>query len=278
MMEVVKKKVCLLGDPAVGKTSLIKRFVLDRYDDKYLSTLGTKISKKIVTINELKKSITLMIWDLTGQPEFHQVHVAAFKKSSGALVVGDMTRKSTVDNMEKWVATLYETERDIPVMLLVNKSDLTDFAEVDEEYVKTYAARLDLDHLFTSAKTGRNVEEAFERMGRLLLGADEKRAPRLDKKVVAEAKERPKGKELLHIEDKLVSEFCEMIGNTDFGMSILRNQFQKAGVDFNNPTLEGLRAIAEQLLEVIKVFKGEDEAKRAKKELAKILVGGTPHG
>ena len=86
-------KICIVGDPAVGKTSLIRRFVFDKYDDKYISTLGTKISKKDVLYNDKKIEMTMMIWDVIGQQSFKSIHKSAFKGAKGAFIVCDLTRK-----------------------------------------------------------------------------------------------------------------------------------------------------------------------------------------
>jgi small GTP-binding protein len=277
-MDTIKKKICLLGDPAVGKTSLIRRFVIDKYDDKYISTLGTKVSKKVLTDEEMEKSLTLMIWDLTGQPEFNQVHEAAFRKAAGALVVGDITRKETIDNMEFWIAAAQESEGSIPIIMLANKSDLIEQAEVDKAYLEAFASRLNADYMLTSAKTGNNVEIAFHHLGKMIMGLLETPVLKLDTTIVARIKEKPKGKEILHIEDRIVAKFCEIIGNEDFGMSILRKQFQKKGIDFNKPTYEGLRSISDELVEIVRVFKGDQMASKTRMEMARIINGGAPGG
>src|SRR3972149_5378948 len=97
------KKICLLGDPSVGKTSLIRRFVLDEFDDKYLSTIGTKVSKKLLSVEiperDMKVKLTLMIWDVAGQQEYRMFHKMYLKGVEGAFSVGDITRRSTIETM-----------------------------------------------------------------------------------------------------------------------------------------------------------------------------------
>ena len=96
----LKVKICLVGDSAVGKTSLIRRYVMDIFDDKYLSTLGTKVSKKQVIIKNEDREVafTFSIWDVLGQKDFKKIQNLAFRGSKGAMLVCDLTRKDTLEN------------------------------------------------------------------------------------------------------------------------------------------------------------------------------------
>lgn len=164
---VLKKKICLLGDPAVGKTSLIRKYVMDKYDDEYISTLGTKVTKKELTfIDEATKSeinLTLMIWDVLGQKEFKRIHDAAFQGTKGAFIVCDITRFETVASMEDWIYRLLEVSGKIPIILLANKSDLS--PNPDVSYLEGVAKTFNAPFYLTSAKTGKNVAEAFFDLG-----------------------------------------------------------------------------------------------------------------
>ena len=167
---VLKKKICLLGDPAVGKTSLIRKYVMDKYDDEYISTLGTKVTKKELIFNdEVTKSetdLTLMIWDVLGQKEFHRIHEAAFQGAKGAFIVCDVSRFETVASMEDWTYKLLEVAGKIPVILLGNKSDLV--ANPDISYLEGVAKTFNTSFYLTSAKTGKNVAEAFFKLGTMV--------------------------------------------------------------------------------------------------------------
>jgi small GTP-binding protein len=176
MQKSVEKKVCLLGDWGVGKTSLIRRFVFNAFDDRYLSTLGVKVSKKGFVIKDFKKkpflkvNLTLLIWDLVGQKGFQYLQATAFKGTNGALIVCDVTRPETIEAMERWISSLYAETKPMPLIFLANKVDLTENAvplEVNghiEDMANKYHG-----HFFpTSAKTGMNVEDAFQLMGRNL--------------------------------------------------------------------------------------------------------------
>ncbi|HLE46260.1 MAG TPA: Rab family GTPase, partial [Thermoplasmata archaeon] len=114
-MEVrrMKMKICLVGEAAVGKTSLIRRFVLDDFDDKYIQTLGTKVSKKELTLpssvgdSELKVDMT--IWDIMGQKGFRELlKDAYFYGAHGALAVCDVTRRGTLEDLRGWIGGLRE--------------------------------------------------------------------------------------------------------------------------------------------------------------------------
>ena len=97
----VKVKICLLGDAGVGKTSLIRRYVMDMFDDKYITTLGTKVSKRKLVIkkNDNEFDLTFSIWDILGQEEFKNIQNMALKNSKGAIIVCDITRKKTLENI-----------------------------------------------------------------------------------------------------------------------------------------------------------------------------------
>ncbi len=174
----VEKKISLLGDWGVGKTSLIRRYVYNAYDDRYLSTLGVKVSRKEIVIKDFKKkpffrvNLNLLIWDLVGQKGFKSVQHTAYKGTNGAFIVCDLSRPETIDSIEWWVSSLFKETKPIPIILLANKVDLTEDSvplELNrrtDDIIKKHNATF----FPTSAKTGRNVEAAFQAMGKLLTG------------------------------------------------------------------------------------------------------------
>ncbi|HEY7588007.1 MAG TPA: Rab family GTPase [Thermoplasmata archaeon] len=162
----MKVKVCLVGEAAVGKTSLIRRFVLDNFDDKYIQTLGTKVSKKEMTAPGLDAEgdlqIDMTIWDIMGQKGFRELlKEAYFYGAKGILAVADVTRKKTLDDLDDWIEGVYSVTGKIPIEFLANKVDLKDQAEVHEDDMVQAAKAYDSPFHFTSAKTGVNVELAF---------------------------------------------------------------------------------------------------------------------
>jgi small GTP-binding protein len=162
----VIKKICLLGDPAVGKTSLIRRYVFDMFDDKYITTIGTKVTKKTVVVpGPVQPSadirITLLIWDILGQREYQRLHPVYYQGAEGALIVCDSTRKETIGNLATWVTSFKNVVGNVPVVFLINKSDLVDPEKFDRTEIDSLSRQHHAPYLPTSAKNGLNVERAF---------------------------------------------------------------------------------------------------------------------
>jgi small GTP-binding protein len=160
-------KLCLLGDGAVGKTSLVRRYVFDVFDDKYLMSFGTKVSKK--TINVSGSEIDLMIWDILGQKSHESLHAAYYRGAAGALAVCDFTRPETMANLRSWIGSLRSVVGEMPVIVLGNKSDLEKRYSLKE--LESFGQSVGCSVLETSAKTGQNVELAFSEIGKKLLEA-----------------------------------------------------------------------------------------------------------
>ncbi len=160
-----QKKVCLLGDPAVGKTSLIRRFVEDTFDDHYISTIGTNVMSKIVNLYIPKTGestkIKLMIWDIAGQKNISDIHASYYRGVEGALIVCDITRNNTLEHLPDWIYQFRKLTNNAAFVTLVNKSDLTHLKKIDAEEAKNIAESWKSHYFPTSAKTGDGVENAF---------------------------------------------------------------------------------------------------------------------
>jgi small GTP-binding protein len=162
-----KKKVCLLGDTAVGKTSLIRKYVFDEFSDDYLTTIRTKTSKKEMFLvfpeEEVEFNVTLLIWDIMGQHSFRNIlKEAYFYGANGGIVVCDLTRKDTLESIHGWVETLTSVAGKIPLVFIGNKSDLSNEAEFELNDIENLAKELGgLSCFTTSAKDGTNVNSVF---------------------------------------------------------------------------------------------------------------------
>ena len=155
---MIQKKVCLVGASAVGKTSLISRFVKSIFSDKYLTTVGVKIDKKIVRLDE--KELTLMLWDLAGEDEFLQMRMSYLRGSSGYLLVADGTRRATLDKAFDLKKRIEQELGRIPFVLALNKRDLEDEWDIDENETRGLS-QIGWPVVQTSAKTGEGVEDLF---------------------------------------------------------------------------------------------------------------------
>jgi len=164
-MTVIQKKICLLGEFAVGKTSLVRQFVEGRFDDKYLSTIGVKVSRKILT--RPYGSLNLLVWDLAGSEQF-STNTGYLQGAAAAIVVCDLTRGETLAGLERYTNQLRAIGVKQPIVYLGNKADLTEQRAISEEALSTAAQALGGPYLLTSAKTGANVEEAFLKLAALL--------------------------------------------------------------------------------------------------------------
>jgi small GTP-binding protein len=162
------KKICLLGDGAVGKTSLIRKYVWDAFDDKYLATIGAKVTKKVIRFEEGGDEFkcSMMIHDIVGQVEFEKIHKQYYRGSEAAILVCDLTRRDTLEHMGWWLESLSEVVGKVPLLLLGNKLDLKEEYEVDFKDVADQAKEFGCPYFLTSAKTGENVEKAFENIGK----------------------------------------------------------------------------------------------------------------
>src|SRR3989442_15111055 len=134
----MKMKVCLVGEAAVGKTSLIRRFVLDDFDDKYIQTLGTKVSKKELAFpkptGEGPLKVDMTIWDIMGQKGFRELlKEAYFYGARGILAVCDVTRRKTLEDLDDWIEGVYSVTGKNPIEFLGNKVDLKDQIQISED-------------------------------------------------------------------------------------------------------------------------------------------------
>lgn len=159
----ISKKVILVGHFGVGKTSLIRRFVHQKFSDDYLTTIGVKIDKKVLKVDNME--VTLIIWDIAGETNQAKIPKSYQLGAHGILYVFDITRPSTYQNLHEQLDYLKGVLPNAPVKIIANKKDLVS-AEKQEEVLND----IDFDGIYTSsAKTGESVEEIFEALAKAMV-------------------------------------------------------------------------------------------------------------
>jgi len=155
---MIKKKICMLGSFAVGKTSLVRQFVQTIFSEKYHTTIGVKIDQKTILLDN--EEIVLLLWDIHGEDDFQKVKASYLVGASGYLLVVDGTRLNTLETAVSLQKLARDTAGDVPFVVLMNKADLEEQWEVNDRTLEALREK-NWPLLFTSAKTGAGVEEAF---------------------------------------------------------------------------------------------------------------------
>lgn len=163
-------KVVVLGDPSIGKTSLIRKFVQEQFEVDYIPTVGVNISKQPIYIESggKKLKINLMLWDMAGQPQFYLLHKVYYNGANAVLLGFDLTRTYTFSNVKNWHSELIKFGlANIPMILVGNKADLKGERTVSDVHIAHLKESLNIPQYFeTSAKDGQNVYKLFETIAR----------------------------------------------------------------------------------------------------------------
>jgi len=162
----IKKKICLLGYHAVGKTSLVRRYVSSIFDENYLATLGVKVDSKTVSVGG--QELLMLIWDIAGGENYFTVPMSYVKGAAGYLLVLDSTRAQTVERGMDIVRQINEELGALPAVVLLNKIDLVDQFQLTDDILKPVFA-MNCPVIRSSAKTGEGVEESFLELAKHLL-------------------------------------------------------------------------------------------------------------
>jgi small GTP-binding protein len=163
---MIQKKICMLGSFAVGKTSLVRRFIQSIYSETYLTTVGVKVDKKVIRHKD--SEVNLLVWDLYGEDEFQKMVWTYLRGAHGYLLVADGTRRNTLEKAYQLEQRVREEIGEIPFIFVINKADLVQDWELDPAMESQLTART-WTILRSSAKTGQNVEEAFSQLTRKML-------------------------------------------------------------------------------------------------------------
>lgn len=238
------KKVVLIGDPGVGKTSLIRRYILDQFDDKYIATIGVKVSKKSIVIEDGDGQLRLnmMIFDILGQHDFRSVRKMYLEGAEGAMLVCDLSRTETIGAIETyWIPEIEKNVGKIPMMLVGNKSDLADPSGEGISLLRTIAGISCATDQMTSAKTGEGVEATFNALGKALVDAHLEEVMKKDAPAPIE--------NLIHAADAIMKHFCESQDNPEIAIEICSAIFKEVGFDIEKPTKESLTKAIDLLAE-----------------------------
>jgi len=165
---MIQKKVCMLGAFAVGKTSLVARFVRSLFSEKYHTTVGVKVDKKIVAVGE--EQVNLLLWDLYGEDDFQKLRTSYLRGSSGYVLAVDGTRRETLEKAVILQSRAREALGDVPFVLVLNKADLVDKWELEDSAIEELVGQ-GWSTFKTSAKTGGGVEESFLTLARRMAGS-----------------------------------------------------------------------------------------------------------
>ena len=160
-------KLLLLGDSSVGKTSIIIKYISNKFMDTNIATLGVDYMDKTVDYNNLK--VFLQIWDTSGEEKFRSITRNFYRNADGLLVVFDLTCRESFNHVKNWINEAKEHKNGIKTILVGNKLDLEDEREVDKETALKFAEKNNLKYLETSAKNGKNINNSFKEMIALIL-------------------------------------------------------------------------------------------------------------
>lgn len=163
---MLQKKVCMLGMFGVGKTSLVRRFVQQSFEEKYLTTIGVKVDHKQVAL--ANASLNLLLWDIAGQEEESPTTESYFRGAHGALVVYDLTRPDSAQALEEYCERFLRVAPKAKVVFVGNKSDLVESQQAEAFELAPMLGQKTAVQVLTSAKTGANVELAFTKLAQLL--------------------------------------------------------------------------------------------------------------
>jgi small GTP-binding protein len=250
-----KRKIVLLGDSAVGKTSLIRRFVLDSFDDKYITTIGTKITKKEIAVVTPagRTEMILMIWDILGQQGYTGTQSMSYVGTQGAIFVFDLTRPDTLSSITGyWRPELAKVAGNVPCVLVGNKADLVGERAVPEREVASVSGLLGARHFLSSAKTGEGVEALFAKMAEMSLQSCIAGRTQNDTAV-------KELRNLTDVADQIITDFVQAFGDQELAMAMVRKQFSRANLDISNPTRSALYDAVRLLSESEQGFKSPGE-------------------
>ena len=257
------KNIVLLGDSAVGKTSLIRRYVLDCYDDKYITTIGKKVTKKEVVLEteDGKAQVNLMIWDIIGQKGYRQMQSTSFNHANGAILVSDLTRKETLESLlGYWIPLLLQSTGPIPMTIIGNKNDLADqiqisMAELQDMAEKCQGFGVKNECFVTSAKSGNNVDTVFLHLADKVI-----KAPNPIKlNISTELLDKDEISTFQDVVDHIIADFAEQFGGIDNATPFIRQQLERSGLNLAKPSEQAVIQFIVNLAYIEGTYKTPEE-------------------
>ena len=245
---------------------MTRRYILEQFDDKYIATIGVKVSKKSIAmeIPDGPLRLNMMIFDILGQRDFRTVRRMYLEGADGAMVVGDLTRIETIGGIETfWIPELEKIVGEIPVVLVGNKYDMSNESSEGVSLIRTIAGIIRAPDRLTSAKTGENVEGAFVALAHLLMERHQEEGRRKEPLTPIE--------NLVHAADAIMKHFCESQDNPDVAIEICSAIFKEVGFDIEKPMKESLVKAIDLLAEQEMGDLDEATMKRHKEERLRIV-------
>lgn len=224
--------------------------MVDVFDDKYVATIGTKVSKRDIEYRQPDKTmyLTLMIWDILGQKDYRKMRAQGMSGSHGVMLVADLSRPETVESVEEfWLPEVWDILGTTPLVFVGNKADMAPKDGPADTRLSEIGDKTEMPVFRCSAKTGANVEESFRKLGEMMISGEFQ-----EKKVLFE------GGSLAQAVDEIVSDFCEQYGETAKAMDIIDREFARAKVHIQKPTKDSLLMAIEYLSDVERDVHGRD--------------------
>jgi len=185
---MIKLKIVIGGSKGVGKTSLIRRAVDDRFDSDTMSTIGVEFEVKTVTVTDTSISsgpvpVQFSIWDFAGENKFRQLFPAYCSGASAALILFDVTDPNSFQDLENWFSLIKGAEKDIITCLIASKVDLVDKRKISTKQALRYKKKRKMDfYIETSAKEGTGIQEAFDEIAKILVSRSLQTCPHCGQK------------------------------------------------------------------------------------------------
>ena len=265
MPEKIKKNVILLGDGAVGKTSLIKRFVLDQFDDKYITTIGTKVTKKELFVGNQENGadMTLLVWDILGQKGYRYTQALSFGGIEGALLVADLTRPETLVSLkEYWIPSIISVTGPIPMAFIGNKADLEDERSFGLKELEAVASEFKTSAFMpqaflTSARTGDHVDDSFYKLAEAMKDTTITARENIPEYFV----DKSEIQTLVDVLDHIVADFSNQYGGLENATPVVRHQMERVGLDLENPNYKAVVEFINNLAHVENDLRTPEEVK-----------------